>query len=353
MNPGSAISRTDFDHVLNHTSELWQDLRGARLFITGGSGFIGKWLIETLLAADERHRLGLRVTVLTRNGAALRDKLPWVAAAPAVAVLQGDVRSFAFPDGAFSHVIHAAGDLAVNAKPLYVHDVIVAGTRRVLEFVAGRGVADMMLVSSGAAYGRQPDDVDRLDEDFAGAPSLAEPRTAYGQGKREAEWLSHAYAAAHGFRLRIVRPFTLVGPYLPLDGDFAVASFVSDLLAGRPIGVTGDGTALRTYLYAADMAIWLWTALLRGPPGLVCNVGGEEVVSMAELATLIAGFARPPLPVRIAHTAPTARAAQRYVPSIGRARQVLGLAPTVLLEEGLRRMITSYGLAAAGRRILA
>ena len=353
MNPGSAISRADFDHVLNHTSELWKDLRGARLFITGGSGFVGKWLVETLLAADEHHRLGLQLTVLTRDGAGFRAKLPWIAAAPAVTVAQGDVRSFAFPDGAFSHVIHAAGDLAVNAAPLYVHDVIVAGTRRVLEFAAGRGIADMLLVSSGAAYGRQPDDVEMLDEDFAGAPSLAEPRTAYGQGKREAEWLSHAHAAAHGIRLRVVRPFTLLGPYLPLDGDFAVASFVADLLAGRPIGVTGDGTALRTYLYAADMAIWLWAALLRGPPGLVCNVGGEEVVSMGELATLIAGLARPALPVRIAHAAPPARAAQRYVPSVARARQVLGVAPTVLLEDGLRRMITSYELAAAGRRILA
>jgi nucleoside-diphosphate-sugar epimerase len=350
---GSAISQADIAHVLNYTSELWGTLRGARLLVTGGSGFVGKWLLETLQAANTHHRLDARATVLTRNVARLRVNAPWIAEASGIELAQGDIRDFAFPAGSFSHLIHAAADMAIGAAPLHVHDVIVGGTRRVLEFAAERAIADILLISSGAVYGQQPTDLDRLGEDFLGAPSLSEPAAAYGQGKRDAEWLTHAFAAAYGLRCRIVRLFAFAGPYLPLNGAYAVTSFIGDFLAGRPISVAGDGTPLRSYLYAADMAIWLWTALLRGQPGLVCNVGGDEIISIADLAALIAGLSSPSLPVRIARPASPGLAASRYVPSIARARQELGVMPRVLLEDGLRRMIASQRSTATGKRYFA
>ena len=351
MNDESAISKLDFTHVLAHTSDLWPELRGARLFVTGGTGFVGKWLVETLLAANAHHRLGAQAVVLTRDIAAFRAHAPWIAEAPGIELVEGDVRTFPFPEGNFTHLIHAAADMAVDAAPLEVHDIIVRGTVRVLEFAATCRVSDLLLVSSGAIYGPQPAEVERLTEEFAGAPSPSEPAAAYGQGKREAEWLTHAYAKAHGLRCRIARLFSFVGPYLP--PPYAAASFVDDLLAERPINVAGDGTSVRSYLYAADMAIWLWAALLRGPPGLVCNVGGEDIVSMADLAVMVSGFRKPALPVHIAHADAPARATQRYVPSISYARHVLGVAPLVLLEDGLRRMISSRQTAAIGKHHVA
>ena len=101
------------------------------------------------------------------------------------------------------------------------------------------------------------------------------------------------------------------------------------------------------------MAIWLWTALLRGQPGLVCNVGGDEIISIADLAALIAGLSSPSLPVRIAQPAKPGPAPSRYVPSIARVRQELGVMPRVLLEDGLRRMIASQRSTATEKRHLA
>jgi dTDP-glucose 4,6-dehydratase len=321
------------------------------LFVTGGTGFVGKWLVETFLAANAHHRLGAQAVVLTRDIAAFRTHAPWIAEAPGLELVEGDVRRFSFPDGDFSHLIHAAADMAVDAAPLEAHDIVVRGSLRVLEFAATRRIPDLLLVSSGAVYGPQPAEIERLTEKFVGAPSLSEPATAYGQGKREAEWLMHAYAEAHGLRCRVARLFSFTGPYLP--PAYAAASFVGDLLAERPINVAGDGTSVRSYLYAADMAIWLWTALLRGPPGLVCNVGGEDIISMADLAAMVSCFRRPALPVHIAQADAPARAAQRYVPSVSYARHVLGVAPLVLLEDGLRRMISSRQIVASGRRNVA
>src|SRR5262245_4094253 len=98
----------DLDHILKHTSELWDRLREARLFITGGTGFFGKWLLESFRWANARRQLHAQVVVLSRDPDAFRAAMPGVAADNAIQFHRGDVRTFAFPPGRFTQVIHAA-----------------------------------------------------------------------------------------------------------------------------------------------------------------------------------------------------------------------------------------------------
>src|SRR6185503_1836886 len=98
----------DLDHILEHTRELWQDLHGERIFITGGTGFFGCWLLESFLWANDRLGLNASVTVLTRDAPAFQRRAPHLAGHPALQMCRGDVRTFDFPPGTFSHVIHAA-----------------------------------------------------------------------------------------------------------------------------------------------------------------------------------------------------------------------------------------------------
>src|ERR1700680_4707856 len=93
----------DLDHVLAQTSLLWDELRGARLFLTGGTGFFGCWLLETFLWANDHLRLEASIVVLTRDGSAFARKVPHLANHPAVTLHDGDVRTFEFTDGGFSH----------------------------------------------------------------------------------------------------------------------------------------------------------------------------------------------------------------------------------------------------------
>lgn len=338
MNPLAA----DLNHVLAHTEKLWEELRGSRIFITGGTGFFGCWLLESFSWANDKLDLNASAVVLTRNVESFREKAPHLASHPAIQFCPGDVRSFEFPAGQFSHVIHAATEASVklNAEdPLTMFGTIVDGTRHTLDFAVGCGAKKFLLISSGAVYGRQPPELTHITEDYIGGPNPTEPHWAYGEGKRAAEMLCALYAGKYGLEPKIARCFAFVGPYLPLDMHFAIGNFIGDALKGEPIRVNGDGTPLRSYLYAADLAIWLWTILFRGQSCRPYNVGAERDWSIGETAKIVGAQCRPPLQIHIARQPEPGKPAERYVPSTERARIELDLKESIVLAEAVRRTL--------------
>jgi nucleoside-diphosphate-sugar epimerase len=202
------------------------------------------------------------------------------------------------------------------------------------------GATKLLLTSSGAVYGKQPAEMTQLPEDYPGAPDPLDPNSAYGEGKRLAELLCTLYHRQHGIETKIARCFTFVGPYLPLDTHFAIGNFIRDARAGGPIVVNGDGTPYRSYLYAADLAIWLWTILFRAPAGRPYNVGSDQAVRIAELATTIAGCFHPAPAVRITRTPIPDQPATRYIPSVRRGRAELGLEQTLDVRKSIQKTAT-------------
>lgn len=330
----------DLDHILENTSGVWDELRGARIFVTGGTGFFGCWLLESFAWAWERRIPDASLTVLTRSAGAFRAKAPHLAAHPAIRLVEGDVRSFALAGERFTHVIHAASDATpqlCTVDPLLVLDTAVEGARRVLEFAAQSGARRLLFTSSGAVYGPQPPNLPLMPENYMGAPDLSRPQNVYAEAKRLAEILCSVYTASRNLPCVVARCFAFVGPYLPLDAHFAIGNFIRDRAAGHTIRISGDGTPVRSYLYAADLAIWLWTLLVAGAPARPYNVGSERAVSIGQLARLIAGNGE----VEIAGTPIPGRMPERYVPNCERARSELNLKELVPLEDAIRRTIPS------------
>ena len=333
----------DLDHIFSLVGDNWEELRGKNIFITGGTGFFGVWLLESLVWANDRLKLGVSATVLTRNEDEFKNKMPLLAGKAMIKFCTGDVRDFKFPEGDFPYVIHAAATSAVatfnNEDPLVKFDTVVNGTRRMLDFAISHGVKKFLYTSSGAVYGPQPAEMTHVAEEYAGAPYPADIKSVWGESKRAAEFVCGYYANKYGVEAKIARCFSFVGPYLPLDIHYAVGNFIRDALRGGPIKINGDGTPFRSYLYAADLAIWLWTILLKGRSCRVYNVGSEKEITIAGLAKLVSLISKDPVEIEIAKRPIHGAIADRYVPSVERAKKELGLVQTIGLEEAIRRTI--------------
>ncbi len=347
LNAADEALEADRAHVLARTEDLWRALRGARLLVTGGTGFVGSWLLESVRWANERLDAGVDALVLTRDPEGFARRRPHLAAGRGISLHAGDVRTFEAPAAAFSHIIHgaASADAALYARePLEMFDTIVRGARRVLERAARDG-APVLLVSSGAVYGPQPADLERVGEGFPGAPDPLDPGQVYAEGKRVAELLGVSHARASELPVTIARLFAFVGPYLPLDRHFAVGNFIRDRLAGGPVAISGDGTPLRSYLYGADLAVWLWTILVRGESCRPYNVGSEHARSIEEVARTVAEVLPPAVSATRARTPVPGVPPARYVPDTSRARSELGLEEWIGFEEGVRRTLRWAGCA--------
>ena len=338
---GEVLER-DLAHVLEHTKAVWNELKDQDIFITGGTGFFGSWLLESFIRANETHHLNARVTVLTRDPGAFKKRLPHLGNHPSIHFHQGDVTDFSFPKTRFSHIIHTATPATDSSKTasLTMIDTIVGGTRRVLDFARENSGTKMLLTSSGAVYGKQPENVSLLSEDFSGAPHPDDTRSSYGHGKRLAEHLSALYHRDSNVDVKIARCFAHSGPYLPLDAHYALGNFIRDGLAEKPIQVVGSGTAVRSYLDAADLMIWLWTILTKGKPSYPYNVGSEVGISIADVARKVSKHfqgnsqAKVQTEVQILGQAKPG-VSDIYLPSTQRARDELGLQQRIGLDQSI------------------
>lgn len=340
---GNPLAR-DLDEVLSFAGDDLRQLRNSRLFVTGGTGFIGPWLLESFLWANRVLELDAQMVVLSRDHDAFAARASHLVSDPALSFLRGDIVDFEMPEGRFTHVIHAAAESSSRQNeldPLRMIDTVATGTRRVLDAARCWGVEKMLFVSTGAVYGTQPGDVERVPEDAAGGPNPMSPYSAYAEAKRLGELLCAAYANQFATPVTVARLFALVGPYQPLDAHFAIANFIRDGLAGGPIWVNGDGTPVRSYLYAADLASWLWSILIRGEAGRAYNVGSEDAHRIAQVAQEVGRAFDPPREVVVTGGSGgnAVSAGEWYVPSTELARCELGVRETVGLAEAIRRTI--------------
>ncbi len=357
----AALPPEDLDLVLSLTPAFWSQYAGSRLFITGGTGFIGSWLVQVVQRANDRLDSQIELLVLTRNPERARQQSQHVFERADTRLVAGDVSTFAASVGALDLCIHAAAEVG-NAhqadQPLKVFDTIVQGTRRMLDLAQAAGARRFLLASSGAVYGPQPTHLERIPESYSGSSDPLHVASAYGNGKRAAEWLACAYAqraarsaepapsatlAARSpeasFSPAIARIFAVLGPGLPLNGPFAAGNFIRDALAGRAIQINGDGAPLRSYLYTADLCVWLLRILESGVAGQAYNVGSEHALSIASLAQRVVEAAGQAVSIHVQTPSDATHSSlpMRYVPNTSMARQALDLAEYTMIETALRK----------------
>ncbi|HLI57301.1 MAG TPA: NAD-dependent epimerase/dehydratase family protein [Actinomycetota bacterium] len=303
----------------------------ARALLTGGAGFIGTHLAESLVADHDV----VLFDSLRRNSLA---HLPGFADHPRVTVLQGDI----LDEDALIHamdgvdlVIHLAAIAGVSSyqsHPLDVLEVNILGTRSVLRAVAKAGVPRVIDFSTSECFGADAMWVGD-DDAFAIGPS-AERRWTYATSKLAGEQFVRRYAEDAGFAYSIVRPFNVYGPRQ--TGEGAISNFLSAACRHEPLRVQGDGTALRAWCYVSDMVSAVRAILATpGADGEAFNIGNPtEVETTLGLARRVSRLVPGASIERVPMTGAEVRA---RVPSIAKATRLLGWSPRVDLDAGLRK----------------
>lgn len=336
-----------------------------RLLITGGTGFVGRCLLDELARLWTTTK-GPQVWVLSRDVSGFLSRHPTYRQYDWLHFVEGDLLTVfdtppvagnsmhparaALQGAGLTDILHAAADTHAQGNGVAWIRQIVDGTRALLEFATEVGAERFLLTSSGAIYGPQPATMAHLDERYGGAPDPLRPGSLYGQAKRLAEQYCTVFHHERGLQTVIARCFAFLSEHMPLDGPYAAGNFLRDALYRDEIIVQGDGLAVRSYLHGQDLAHWLLTLLVSGQPGESYNVGSDEAVTLGELAHHMQRLLAPEKPVVIAGkvssgvstpgvaTTGAATAAierSRYVPAIAKAKS-LGLGVTLSLDTAIQ-----------------
>lgn len=313
-----------------------------RFFITGGTGLIGRGLVRALLRKREDLNIE-QLTLLTRNPDRFASIAPDIAFADGTHLLKGDMTAGEWPNESFTDIIHGAtdvNDLLVSDRLAYAWG-IVEGTKRTLDYAASCGCERYLYLSSGAVYGPGPYPEAGIPEDWSTAPALNSGATAYGQAKRFSEHLCALFAERTQVSTRIARIFSVIGLETPLDGQYALGSFITQAVTPHNdcIRIKGDGRASRSYLHVDDLARWLIAIHEMGAGHEVVNVGSSREITISELAHIIATHSRSKKMVFIEGSMSDYAGRVRYVPDTRLIRKRLAVSETITLESAIQSLI--------------
>ena len=301
-----------------------------KIFLTGGTGFFGKSILDMLLTGFKKDT---EFVILSRDPKKFLSAFPEYTFLKNVRFVSGDVRDFIFPEEDFDGIIHAATPAVTTLPPGEMRSIIIDGTKHVLDFARPCGAKRLLFTSSGAVYGPQKPEVLNVPESY---PCF--PATEYGIAKLEAEQM----CLSSGISTGIARCFAFVGPRLNLDIHFAIGNFIRNGLDGKEIIIQGDGTPLRSYLYADDLIEWLFAIYDCPKDGAIFNVGSPEGLSISELAHLVAAHFVPPPQVQILKTPVPGKLPVPYVPDVSRIRTELGVYMKNDLNSSIARTIAFH-----------
>jgi UDP-glucuronate 4-epimerase len=315
-----------------------------RILVTGGAGFIGSHLVDSLVAD------GNEVTVLDNFDSfyerRLKERnLEQHRTNPRWQLIEGDLRDLAaireqLPRDldAIVHLAAKAGVRPSIADPTVYQDVNVGGTQNLLELARERGIPQFVFASSSSVYGVNPR-VPWSEDDH-----VLQPISPYASTKVSGELLGHVYSHLYGVRFIALRFFTVYGPRQ--RPDLAIHKFARLMLEERPIPMFGDGTTRRDYTYIDDIIAGIRTAISYTETRYeVINLGNNLTLSLAEMIRTLERTLGITATVR--HLPEQPGDVPQTWARIDKARALLGYEPHISYEEGFRRFAEWLALEAS------
>jgi dTDP-glucose 4,6-dehydratase len=301
-----------------------------KYLVTGGAGFLGAHLCETLLGQ------GAEVVALDNFATGSASAIEHLAGHAGFSFIEGDVCSSPAVGDGFDGIAHLACPASPDdylRLPLETLSIGSYGSEFVLR-LARRNSCRVLLSSTSEIYGDPMERPQR--ESYWGNVNPIGPRSVYDESKRYAEALFAAYRRTHDVNTGIVRIFNTYGPGLRPNDGRVVSNFISQALRGQPLTIYGDGHHTRSFCYVSDLIDGLVRMLRSDDPGPV-NLGNPNEISMLELAKIILKLTGSGSPFEFLPSPQDDPATRR--PDIDKARLLLGWVPRVTLADGLARTV--------------
>lgn len=287
----SGIYLSDLDAVINSVNASAK-LSSRRVLVTGAGGMLGAFIVDTLLRMNDLSGTGVHVYAAGRNIDRLKARF---GERQDIEYIRHDLMGSLDADICPDYVIHTAGNsdpAAFNSDPVGTVMGNIGGTYELLRLAKDKSCARFLYVSSGEIYGQGDPETDSYEESYSGYVDPVSVRSCYPVSKRAAENLCVSYGAEYGLETVIVRPCHIYGPTYKEGDSHAYVQFLRNALSGNDIVMKSAGTQTRSYIYVADCAAGLLTALIRGENGQAYNIANPgSVVSIAGLAQTIADSA--------------------------------------------------------------
>lgn len=306
------------------------ELKNKSIFITGATGFFGKLFLNTFNFLNKKLNLNTDITILTRSFNIFINEYPEF---KNIKYIEGDIRDFNIQNKNYDYLIHAAtpaSEKLEKENPNEMYSIIIDGSKHIIEMIKKCSVKRLLFTSSGAVY-NQPPNIKKVGEDYKGTPL-----TAYARGKKESE---NMFLNIDNSECVIARCFAFVGLFLNLDIHFAIGNFIRDCINKNNIIIKGDGRPYRSYLYTADLMIWLINILTNAKDKSIYNVGSNKEISIFELAKIVAKQYKHKTEIKVLTKTDNSTPPPIYVPDNSKIIQELKVKENYSLEESIKRTI--------------
>jgi UDP-glucuronate decarboxylase len=345
------VIREDIHQIIVELGKTFDRLQGTTLLITGGSGFLCSYFLETVACLnDELFDVPCRIISLDNFRTGIGDRLAHLASRPEFAFIEHDVSKPLKIPKPVDWIIHGAGiasPIFYRRFPLETIDVNVSGTRNMLELSRAFGIRSILYLSTSEIYGDPDPAFIPTPENYRGFVSCTGPRACYDESKRLAETLCTIYYGRYHVPVKVVRPFNVYGPGQRLDDQRIIPDIISAALRRQPLVLLSDGRATRSFCYISDAVEAMWRVLLSGFDGEAFNIGNDErEISISDLAGEVQTAAGPPwLEIKRSTSDDPHYLTdnpQRRCPNLKKLRTFFDWAPRVSLAEGICRTLRSY-----------
>lgn len=283
------MEKRDLD-IIYRMPVNWQMYRNKVVLVTGATGRLGRYIVETLVDADTRYNLNMRIVGAARSERKTRQVFAELLELPNVSFLYQDISETIKYDGSVDYIFHTAGPAApvdfreTAVETLWAH---VCGTHNILEFARKHRTRRVFYVSTVEIYGAWQENRTIQETDMGPLQNL-NCRACYPEAKRLCETMLASYKEEYGIDYCGVRFSHTLGPGISLDDGRAFAEFIQCALEGRDIVLHSDGSAMRTYTYVADGIAAAFLIMEKGKSMLYNVAADENIISVRDLAQLIA-----------------------------------------------------------------